>query len=62
MLKRILFFAKKQQQHYNEQCAIAKDNVTDDKPTVMHYSFDYAQQVQYPFNAQPRITLQMTNL
>lgn len=47
-----LDLAKKQRQYYNDQCAIAKDNVTDDKPRVMHYSFDYAQQVHYPFNSQ----------
>ena len=50
--QRHLDLAKKQRQHYNEQCAIAKDNIIDDKPTVMHYSFDYVQQVHYPFNAQ----------
>lgn len=46
-----LYLAKKRRQHYNEQCAIAKD-VIDDKPRVMHYSFDYVQQVYYQFNAQ----------
>ena len=45
------YLAKKRRQHYNEQCAIAKDNVIDDKPRVMHYSFDYVQQVYYQFNA-----------
>ena len=39
---------RKQRQRYNEQCAAAKESMTDDHSSVMHYSFDYAQQVHYP--------------
>ena len=44
-----LDLARVQRQHYNEQCIAG---MTDDQPSLMHYSFDYAQQVHYPFNAQ----------
>ena len=47
-----LSLARVQRQHYNDQCALAKVNLTSNPPSVMHYSFDYAQQVHYPFNAQ----------
>ena len=47
-----LDLARVQRQHYNEQCTVAKENITSNPPLLMHYSFDYAQQVHYPFNAQ----------
>ena len=52
--QKYLDLARVQRQQYNVQCATAKDSMTesDSRPTVMHYSFDYAQQVHYPFNAQ----------
>ena len=49
-----LDLARVQRKHYNDQCATAKGNMAESssQPTVMHYSFDYAQQVHFPFNAQ----------
>ena len=47
-----LHLARLQRHHYNEQCALAKENLASNSLSVMHYSFDYAQQVHYPFNAQ----------
>ena len=49
-----LDLARIQRHHYNEQCAKAKDNLPEGegRPSVMHYSFDYAQQVHFPFNSQ----------
>ena len=47
-----LDLARVQWQHYNDQCALAKENTASNPPSVMHYSFNYAQQVHYPFNAQ----------
>ena len=49
-----LDLARVQRQHYNDQCATAKDKLSESnsRPSVMHYSFDYAQQVHFPFNAQ----------
>ena len=47
-----LDIARVQRKHYNDQCALAKENMASNPPSVMHYSFDYTQQVHYPFNAQ----------
>ena len=47
-----LNLARIQRQHYNEQCAATIESATDSPSTVMHYSFDYAQQIHYPFYAQ----------
>lgn len=51
-----LELAQVQRQHYNNQCAMAKDNMPESnsasRPSVMHYSFDYAQQIHFPFNSQ----------
>ena len=44
-----LDLAQVQWQHYNEQLVAAKESATDSPPMVMHYSFNYAQQVHYPF-------------
>lgn len=52
--------ARNQRLHYNEQCKAAKAEWEAFKSTlssstyggVMHYSFDYAQNVQYPSNPQ----------
>ena len=52
--------ARNQRSHYNEQCKAAKAEWEIFKSTpsshayggVMHYSFDYAQNVQYPSNPQ----------
>ena len=47
-----LDIARVQRQQYNEQCTVAKENMTSNPPLLMHYSFDYAKQVHYPFNSQ----------
>lgn len=47
-----LSLARVQRQHYNEQCTLAKENVANSPPRIMLYSFDYAQQVLYPFSSQ----------
>ena len=46
--------ARTQREHYNEQCSKAKDALSDTNNTsdTMHYSFDYAQQIHYPFDCQ----------
>lgn len=44
--------ARSQRLHYNKQCESAKNALEKDPLNEMHYSFDYAQQVHYPFNAQ----------
>ena len=46
--------ARVQQQHYNDQCATAKNKLSESniQPSVMHYSFDHAQQVHFLCNAQ----------
>ena len=41
--------------HYNEQCKKAKEcyeECSGYNPSLMHYSFDFAQQVHFPFNSQ----------
>ena len=49
--------ARVQRQDYNDQCKKAYDDLAacskiGKPPTYMHYSFDFAQQLQYPFNSQ----------
>lgn len=50
--------ARNQRQHYNDQCKRAKDHWEMFKGTassysdIMHYSFDYAQNLQFPCNPQ----------
>ena len=49
-----LSLAKLQRHHYNDQCGLAKQSleVTDSIPAYMHYSFDFAQQIHYPYSPQ----------
>ena len=47
-----LMLAKTQRDYYNQQCALAKQNLESGNPSLMHYSFDFAQQVLFPFNSQ----------
>ena len=49
--------ARKQREHYNNQCKDAKvkwdlRDKTNSYGDVMHYSFDYAQNIQFPCNPQ----------
>ena len=45
--------AKRQRDHYNEQCRQAKnEHEAYTAMTGSHYSFDFAQNVTYPFNPQ----------
>ena len=46
--------ARTQREYYNEQCSKAKDALSNTNNTsdTMHYSFDYAQQIHYPFDCQ----------
>ena len=47
-----LMLAKTQRDYYNQQCALAKQNLESGNPSLMHYCFDFAQQVLFPFNSQ----------
>ena len=48
-----LTLARTERQNYNQQIEAAKDTyVPGQRPSVMHYSFDYAQQVHFPNNPQ----------
>ena len=47
-----LELAQIQWQHYNDQCTAAKKSMMDGEASVMHCSFDYAQQVHYLCHAQ----------
>ena len=42
--------ATKQRDNYNAQCAMAKSQDLETRPETMVYSFDYAQNVVYPYN------------
>ena len=47
-----LKLAKLQRECYNEQCAQSASKLKEspaNNPDVMHYSFDFAQQIHYPF-------------
>ena len=47
--------AQVQCSYYNSQCASAKkslEEIAGNIPSQMHYSFDFAQQVHYPFHPQ----------
>lgn len=49
--------ARKQREHYNDQCKDAKvkwdlHDKTTSYSDIMHYSFDYAQNIQFPCNPQ----------
>lgn len=49
--------AKVQRKDYNSQCKRAADDITlsqalGNPPPYNHYSFDFAQQLQYPYNSQ----------
>ena len=56
--QRHLSLAKLQRHHYNDQCELAKlslERVNDSStvtPEYMHYSFDFAQQVHFPYSPQ----------
>lgn len=49
-----LALAQLQRHHYNDQCELAKKSLesTDTTPTCMHYSFDCAQQIHFPYSPQ----------
>ena len=48
-----LTLARTERQNYNQQIEAAKESyIPGQRPSVMHYSFDYAQQVHFPNNPQ----------
>lgn len=47
-----LDLARSARLYYNEQCDDARKALLQNPPTELHYSFDYAQQVHYPFSSQ----------
>ena len=48
-----LNLARTERQNYNQQIEAAKETyIPGQRPSVMHYSFDYAQQVHFPNNPQ----------
>ena len=52
--QRHLSLARKQRHHYNEQCKFAKQllDTSELSPPYMHYSFDFAQQIHFPYSSQ----------
>ena len=46
--------AQMQRQHYNDHCEQAKRalEVNETNPSYMHYSFDFAQQIHFPYSSQ----------
>ena len=49
-----LSLAQMQQQHYNDQCKQGKQalEISPTNPPCMHYSFDFVQQIHYPYSSQ----------
>ena len=49
-----LSLAHMQRQHYNDQCEQAKQalEISSTNPPYMHYSFDFAQQIHFPYSFQ----------